>query len=108
MRGRYRQPMTQLKKKQHYVWKEYLKAWSSGNKIFTYLKASNKTIFSNLDGVAQERFHYSLQEYTIEEEMILEEAVKNFSHPDVKEMNLDFYAVLTAYSKLKRELSKKD
>lgn len=100
--------MTQLKKKQHYVWQEYLKAWCSTDRIYTYLKFSNNAIFTNLDGVAQERFHYSLQEYTIEEEIVLREAVQHFSHPDVKDMNLDFYTLLTAYSKIKRELSKKN
>lgn len=100
--------MDQLKKKQHYVWKEYLKPWCSDNKIFTYIKSSDKTIFSNLDGVAQERFYYSLEEFTIEEEMILKKIVRRFSTPDVVEMNLKFYYVIVSYSKIKRELSKKN
>ncbi len=100
--------MHQLKKKQHYVWKEYLKPWCSDNKIFTYLKPSNKTVYSNLDGIAQERFHYSLQEFTVEEEQILEDIVKQFSIPELIDMNLEFYETLVLYSKIKRELSKKD
>jgi hypothetical protein len=60
--------MNQLKKKQHYVWKEYLKPWCLNRRIFTYLKSLKKPIFSSLDGVAQERYYYSLAEFTIEEE----------------------------------------
>lgn len=100
--------MTQIKKKQHYVWKEYLKPWCSDNKIFTYLKTLNKTLFSNLEGVVQERYYYSLEEFTVEEEMILKEIVQSFSTPDVAEMNLEFYHVIVSYSKINRELSKKD
>ena len=43
--------MGQIKKNQHYVWKEYLKPWCTKNKIFTFLKTSNKAILSNLTGV---------------------------------------------------------
>jgi len=100
--------MQQLKKNQHYVWKEYLKPWCSKDKIFTYLKTLNKTIPSNLNGVAQERFHYSLPDFSVEEELILEEIVKSFSIPDVIEMNLKFYFALVSYSKIKRELNKKN
>jgi hypothetical protein len=60
--------MNQLKKKQHYVWKEYLKRWCLNRRIFTYLKSLKKPIFSSLDGVAQERYYHSLAEFTIEEE----------------------------------------
>lgn len=100
--------MGQLKRKQHYIWKEYLKAWCSDNQIHAYLKASNKSIFSSLDGVAQERFFYSLQEYTLEEEVILKEIVESFSGQGVKDLNLEFYEALTIYSKIKRELNTKD
>ncbi len=99
--------MQQLKKNQHYVWKEYLKPWCSNNKVFTYLKPFNKTIHRTLDGVAQERFYYSLQDFTIEDELILEEIVKEFSLPEVADMNLEFFAALISYSKIKRELSNK-
>ena len=72
------------------------------------MKTSNKAIYPALDGVAQERFYYSLQDFTLEEEMILEEIVKKFSIPEVVDMNLEFYAALTSYSKIKRELNKKN
>jgi len=100
--------MQQLKKHQHYVWKEYLKPWCLENKIYAYFKPSRKTILSTLDGVGQERFHYSLHEYSIEEELILEEIVKKFTLPEVADINLDFYAAVTSYSKIKRALSNKN
>lgn len=100
--------MNQLKKKQHYVWKEYLKAWCSNGRINAYLKSSRKSISSNLEGVVQERYYYSLSEFTIEEEMILEEIVKRFTNPEVAEMNMELYRVVVSYSKINRELQKKD
>lgn len=100
--------MEQLKKKQHYVWKEYLRAWCSNGRINAYLKGSKKKIVSNLEGVVQERYYYSLSEFTIEEEMILEEIVKRFTTPDVAEMNMELYHVVVSYSKINRELKKKN
>lgn len=99
--------MQQLKKNQHYVWKEYLKPWCSENKIFAYFKPLHKIIHPALDGVGQERFHYSLHDYSIEEELILNEIVKKFTLPEVAEMNLEFWGAVTSYSKIKRELSTK-
>lgn len=48
--------MKELKKHQHYVWKEYLKPWTSSNKIFCRRKG--KTFQTSLDNIAQERFFY--------------------------------------------------
>jgi len=46
----------QLKKQHHYVWKEYLKPWTSENKIFC--QRDNKLFSTSLNNIAQQRFFY--------------------------------------------------
>ena len=53
-------------------------------------------------GVAQQRFYYSLIEFSIEEEAILKEIIKTLSNDDTLEINLQYYDLFTSYSKLKR------
>jgi hypothetical protein len=48
------------KRKQHYVWKHYLRAWSSDEQIFCL--RNGKIFISNLIGVANERDFYNLRE----------------------------------------------
>ncbi|MBI5592548.1 MAG: DUF4238 domain-containing protein [Deltaproteobacteria bacterium] len=50
------------KRKQHYVWRHYLKPWSAGNKIFCL--RDGKVFEPNLMGVANERDFYRLKELT--------------------------------------------
>jgi hypothetical protein len=51
-----------MKKRQHYVWREYLREWSKNEQIF-FLQ--NDTVFhSNIMNIAQEKFFYQLQRIT--------------------------------------------
>ncbi|UPQ78554.1 DUF4238 domain-containing protein [Flavobacterium azooxidireducens] len=91
------------KKKQHYVWKEYLRSWcNSKDQIHTYIKSTDKTIISNLTGVVQQRYFYSLEDFTIEEEDNLELLVKNFSNESMLKTNMVLFELYTSYSKSKR------
>jgi len=99
--------MSQIKKKQHYVWKKYLTSWSLNDQIFTYLKSSNKTIKTSLEGVAQERFFYALEEFTEEEEIILKELINLWANDVVKPFVFEIFKQITSYSKLKRILESK-
>src|SRR5690606_9199948 len=56
----------------------------------------------NLMGVAQQRFYYSLIEFSIEEEVILKEIIKTLSNDYTIEINLKYFDLFTSYSKLKR------
>lgn len=97
--------MKENKKKHHYVWKEYLRSWTNGNdKIYTLLKSKNEIIHTNLVGVVQKRYYYSLEEFTIEEEIILHELVKNFSTKEALTINLELFKIYTSYSRIKRQL----
>jgi len=92
----------QVKKKHHYVWKEYLKPWAENEKIPTLVKNSKKIIKPNPEGVAQQRYFYALEEFTEEEEIILKELVNLWSNKSTIKINLEFYKTFTLYSKLKR------
>ncbi|RTY87062.1 DUF4238 domain-containing protein [Flavobacterium sp. RSP15] len=92
-----------IKRKHHYVWREYLRSWSSNEKIYSYLKSKDKITKPNLMGVAQQRFFYSLEEFTIEEELILKELVIEYSNSDASlKINLELFNIYTSYSRIKR------
>ncbi|MBK0368743.1 DUF4238 domain-containing protein [Flavobacterium agrisoli] len=91
------------KRKHHYVWREYLRSWSCEEKIYSYIKSKNKIAKPNLMGVAQQRFFYSLEEFSLEEEIILKELVKQYSNCNVSlKINLELLNIYTSYSRLKR------
>ncbi|WP_180855879.1 DUF4238 domain-containing protein, partial [Flavobacterium panici] len=90
------------KKKHHYVWRDYLRSWSSGEYVFTYSKNQNKIFTSNLMGVAMEKYFYALDEFTLEEEINLKEVVKSCSNETVVELNLELYESFIIYSKILR------
>ncbi len=59
-------------------------------------------------GVAQEKFYYSLIEFTFEEEIILKEIISNLSNDDTKVVYQQYFDLFTTYSKFKRILESKD
>jgi len=91
-------------KKQHYVWRNYLRAWAEDEKIWTYIKKSNKIEKINLMGVAQERYFYKLVDFTNEEEVFLKNLINRMSDPLVKNLNMLFFNLFTSTNKLKKQL----
>ncbi|HBV15798.1 DUF4238 domain-containing protein [Chryseobacterium carnipullorum] len=97
--------MTEIKKRHHYIWREYLRNWSTDEKINSLLLQEKKILTEvNLVNVAQEKFFYQLEEFTEEEEIILFELVKSWSNEATLEMNLEIYKSFTSYSKLKKSV----
>jgi hypothetical protein len=96
--------MSSIKKRQHYVWRNYLRSWSENDNIWTHFKELNKTERPNLMGVAQERYFYRLIDFTVDEEVFLKLFVENISHPSVKDFNLDFFRMFTINRELKKAL----
>ena len=77
------------KKRHHFVWREYLRSWGSNEYIFAYKKSVDKIINPNLMGIAVQNYFYSLDEFTLEEELILKELVKEFSNENALKLNLE-------------------
>jgi hypothetical protein len=95
--------MTEIKKRHHYIWREYLRNWSINEKINSLLLQDKKILNDvNLMNVGQEKFFYKLEEFTREEEIILFELVKSWSNEATLEMNLEIFKTFTSYSKLKK------
>jgi hypothetical protein len=97
--------MSALKKRQHYVWRHYLRPWADNESIWTYFKEKDKIIKPGLMGVAQEKYFYGLEDFTDEEIAFLKNFVEKTSPPVLKSLNSDFLALFTSTSLLKRQLA---
>ena len=95
--------MSDLIKKQHFVWRAYLRAWADKEMIWAYLKTENKVIKSNLMGVGQQRYFYELENFTVNEETFLRKFIERNSHSSLNGLNSDFLFLFTAHYRL-REL----
>jgi hypothetical protein len=91
------------KRKHHFVWRDYLRSWSSSKDlVYTLFKSQNKIHHPNLISVAQQRDFNALHEFTIEQEIILEELVRKYTTSAALDLNIELYNMYTAYSQLKR------
>lgn len=93
-------------KKQHYVWRHYLRPWANNENLFTYFKQLNKIERTSLMGIAQERYFYRLVDFSDSEETFLKNYIEKFSPAAVKDLNFDFLTLFTSTSKLKKQLEK--
>lgn len=100
--------MKNQKKKHHFVWREYLRSWSNEKDIIPCLfKDQRKVETPTLMRIAYRNFFYSLDEFTIKEEIILKEIIQTISNDETMEVNLEFYNTFISYSRTKRELINK-
>jgi hypothetical protein len=97
--------MSKIKKKQHYVWRNYLRAWAEDEKIWTFLNKQNKVYKTNLMNVVQERYFYELIDLTDFEIKILKEYI-NGSHESVQGWQSDFLLKFTIHTSLKKAFEK--
>ena len=97
--------MSNLKKRQHYVWRKYLRAWTNDESIWTLLKEQNKVLRIGLMGVAQEKYFYELVDFSNAEEVFLEKFINHISPESVRGLNLDFFHLFTSHYKLRKQLA---
>lgn len=97
--------MSDLKKRQHYVWRNYLRPWADNESIWTYFKEQDKIVKPGLMGVAQEKYFYGLEDFTDEEIAFLKNFVDTTSPAVLKPLNSDFLTLFTSTSLLKRQLA---
>jgi hypothetical protein len=93
--------MSNLTHMQHYVWRKYLRAWASHDRIWC-LRA-DKLFNPNLMKVALERDFYKLHDLTIEEVKFLEDFCKGQREP-LRELNLRWVKYFTFLFELQRKL----
>lgn len=96
--------MSEIKKRQHYVWRHYLRPWAVSESIWTYFKELDKIEKPGLMGVAQEKHFYKLIDLTDAEEKFLGKYIEHTSPVVVKDLNLDFFKLFTSHYKLKKQL----
>lgn len=71
--------MSTLKKQQHYIWKYYLKPWTTDNKI--WCKRNNSQIFrSNPLNIGKKKFFYSSIKLTTSDKTFIDYYIKKRSH----------------------------
>ncbi len=100
--------MGQLKNKQHYVWRNYLRSWAEGELVWTHLKKKGTTKPIGLRDVAHGKSFYALVDLTVEEINFLKNYIEQTSHESVKELNLDFLNIFTLPFVVKAELMQAD
>lgn len=90
-----------ITKRQHYVWRKYLRSWSSNEKINTLLLEKKEAMTIDLMGVAQERYFYKLVELTDKEIELLKSLVKK-SHSTLQGLQNDFIFAFTSFTHLNK------
>ncbi|SFS11718.1 Protein of unknown function [Dyella sp. OK004] len=88
-------------RRQHYVWRGYLRAWASDDLI--YCLRENKIFKSNLIGVAQERDFYKLLDLN-QEEILYVEAFCNAQREPLRTTNLRWIKLFTKLFDHQREM----
>lgn len=93
-------------KRQHYVWRHYLRPWAEKESIWTYFIEQDTIRRTGLMGVAQEKYFYKLLDLSNEEEKFLKNFIDKTSPHVVKSLNFDFLNLFTSTSKLKKQLGR--
>jgi len=66
-----------VKKRQHYVWKHYLKEWAA-QKEQPFCLRGDKIFPANVDNIAVERFFYKREELTKPDIVIISESEEDW------------------------------
>jgi hypothetical protein len=91
-----------IKKRQHYVYREYLRAWSTNEKIWCNRKGH---IFQpNLMGIAQENYFYKLREITEDQVKAIQTLYFRDSDPTLQAMNQWWINVYMLIFRLRQQI----
>lgn len=88
-------------RRQHYVWRKYLRAWAPNDQIWCVRDGS--PFYTNLMNVAQERDFYKLHDLTVEEAKFLQDFCSVQREP-LRTTNLRWVEIFTALFDLQRKL----
>jgi len=79
------------RKKQHYVWKHYLKPWTIDGKQI-WCKRNGKIFNTSLENIGQERYFYESYELNKFEDSMIKGLIKKM-HPSTHSMHLSSYDI---------------
>lgn len=95
------------KRRQHYVWRHYLRSWSNNDQIWCH--HDGKTFLSNLMGVAQKRDFYKISELTESDILIINKtAIEITKNEMLKEANAGWIKAFQMLFTIKKQLSASD
>ncbi len=92
------------KRKQHYVWKYYLKQWTQNKKVF--LLYNNEILNTNLDNVANSRDFYRLKELNSNDLIFLQYAINKINDPLLKKLDIDWINTFSEVFKIREKIIK--
>jgi phosphoribosylformylglycinamidine (FGAM) synthase PurS component len=95
--------MSDKKKRQHYVWRYYLKPWSHKEQIYAFSLISKETIHPGLMGVAQEKYFYKLIDLEENEIKFINSFITE-APPALKELNNLYLSLFTSVYELKKKV----
>ncbi|WP_313375516.1 DUF4238 domain-containing protein [Pantoea sp. CTOTU50773] len=91
-----------MKKKQHYVFRDYLRAWA--DKDIIHASRLGVDFRVNLSGVAQERFFYELSELTEDDFVFIKDIVIGPLDNDLAKLNMGWFKPLILMQQMKQNL----
>ncbi|MCD0456284.1 DUF4238 domain-containing protein [Chryseobacterium sp. LC2016-27] len=99
-----------ITKRQHYVWRAYLKAWTFNDKIYSYNKHILKIVPSNLMNVAQKNYFNRFYKISGEEKKFLDSQSKNVKGPIGKVIDdiITITEIFTGVKEINEKLNIKD
>ncbi|HDZ8893986.1 TPA: DUF4238 domain-containing protein [Aeromonas dhakensis] len=91
------------KTKQHFVWRNYLRAWANNDIICCLM--GNKIFKSNLMGIGQERCFYKLKELRYNEIEFLRALIEQDSRKIIRKLNRGWIDFFNRIFVIKKQLS---
>lgn len=94
--------MGNIKKRQHYVWRNYLRNWANvKDHIWALKKDENKILHAGLMAVAQERYFYQIHELTEQEVNFMYRFINEKTPVVIRDFCFDLLKLYSALTTLK-------
>jgi len=87
------------KRKQHYIWKHYLRAWATNEKIFCLM--AEKVFKTNLDKIGNIRDFYKLEKLTNDDIEIINHFYFKDMHPEYMKLNIAWIPIFNKVFEIK-------